>query len=86
MIISVHAKLIEAGYLVYDFPVWDPEWDRTVTKRVKLTDKCTVTRFFLRAPADDFHRLELKHVSKAERDDRHGASSKGADQQKGEVS
>ncbi|KAF9781569.1 hypothetical protein BJ322DRAFT_1076985 [Thelephora terrestris] len=35
----VHAKLIEAGYAAEDFPVSNSEWEKTVTKRVKLTDK-----------------------------------------------
>ena len=47
--ISVHTKLTEAGYSSFDFPIWDPEWDKAVTKQVKLTDRCTVIHSFLRA-------------------------------------
>ena len=41
--ISVHAKLIDAGYSAVDFPLCNSEWEKTVTKHVKLTDKCTFT-------------------------------------------
>lgn len=37
---SVYAKLVESGYSAADFPADNPEWGRTVTKRVKLTEKC----------------------------------------------
>jgi hypothetical protein len=74
--ISVHAKLIQAGYSAADFPVWNPEWDKAVTKRAKLTDKCTFTRSFPCALTDGFHRLEFDHVSKVERNGRNRASSK----------
>lgn len=50
--ISVHTKLIEAGYYAYDFPVWNPEWDSMVTKRAKLTDKCDITRSFIYVRTD----------------------------------
>ena len=41
--ISIHTKLIEAGYSFFDFPIWDPEWNKTVMKRAKLTDKRSIT-------------------------------------------
>ena len=67
--VSVHAKLIRAGYSAIDFPFWNPEWDKTVTKHVNLTDKCTTAGSFPHAPTDRFHRLELENVPKAERND-----------------
>lgn len=66
---SVHAKLARAGYSAIDFPRWIPEWEKTVTKRVNLTDKCTVTGSSSHVPTDHFRRLEFEDVPKVERDD-----------------
>jgi len=67
--VSVHAKLARAGYSPIDYPRWIPEWEKTVTKRVNLTDKCTVTGSSPHIPTDHSYRLELDNVPKAERDD-----------------
>ena len=53
--ISVHTKLFDAGYSPADFPLRNSEWDKIVTKRVKLTDKCTFTPPFSYAPTDYFY-------------------------------
>ena len=67
--VSVHAKLARAGYSAIDFPFWVPEWEKTVTKHVNLTDKYTVAGSSPRVPTDHFYRLGLENVPKVERDD-----------------
>lgn len=67
--VSVHAKLIEAGYSGADFPVSNSEWEKTVTKRAQLTDKCNFTCCFLRAVTNGCRSLALEDASEVEGDD-----------------
>ena len=67
--VSVHAKLARAGYSAIDFPFWLPEWEKTATKHVNLTDKCTIAGSSPPVSTDRFHRLGLENVPEAERND-----------------